>query len=218
MRALALLICGAALAACTPTLPNSGTRADNYQDFLDHGDAAVAGTTTRPGGTEVAGLDDPLGVGQGVRPRGDAPAGIAAQSGELALNNPARISDEQNFEAVAARETIESDRERLERLRAQYQVIAPTALPRRTGDIGPNIVQYALNTPNRLGVTAYRRLSPMRWTTSERNCAAFASADLAQIEFLRRGGPERDPRSLDPDGDGFACTWDPAPFRAAVRR
>lgn len=217
MRVLAFLICGAALAACAPTVPDSGTRSGHSQSFLDQSDTALAGPVAPAGGTAVDGFDDPLGLGQSARARGDAPSGIAAQSGELALNNPA-ISDEQSFDAVAARETIESDRERLERLRAQYQVVAPTALPRRTGDIGPNIVQYALSTPNRLGVTSYRRLNPMRWTASERNCAAFASADLAQIEFLDRGGPERDPRNLDPDGDGFACTWDPAPFGAAVRR
>ncbi|NDH39999.1 MAG: hypothetical protein EBY45_06195 [Gammaproteobacteria bacterium] len=27
--------------------------------------------------------------------------------------------------------------------------------------------------------------------------------------------PERDPMGLDPDGDGFACGWDPEPFRLA---
>lgn len=214
MRVLAFVICGAALAACTPTAPYSGTRGESYQSYLEQRDTALSGTAT----TDSAATADPLGLGAGTRPRGDAPAGIAAQSGELALNNPAAISDEQNFEAVAARETIESDRERLERLRSQYRVIAPTALPQRTGDVGPNIVAYALSTPNRVGVPAYRRLSPMRWSASERACASFASADLAQIEFLERGGPERDPRSLDPDGDGFACTWDPAPFRAAVSR
>ena len=24
-------------------------------------------------------------------------------------------------------------------------------------------------------------------------------------------------RGLDPDGDGFACSWDPSPFRNAVQ-
>ena len=38
---------------------------------------------------------------------------------------------------------------------------------------------------------------------------------IAQAEFLRRGGPDRDPKALDPDGDGFACSWDPRPFQAA---
>jgi hypothetical protein len=32
---------------------------------------------------------------------------------------------------------------------------------------------------------------------------------------LARGGPDKDPRGLDPDGDGFACGWDPAPFLLA---
>ena len=49
-----------------------------------------------------------------------------------------------------------------------------------------------------------------------RNCNGYANPDDAQRDFLARGGPERDPRGLDPDGDGFACAWDPAPFRAAT--
>mgnify|MGYP000454045377 CR=1 FL=1 len=47
-------------------------------------------------------------------------------------------------------------------------------------------------------------------------CAKYASADLAQEDFLQRGGPERDRKGLDPDGDGYACNWDPTPFRAAA--
>ena len=39
----------------------------------------------------------------------------------------------------------------------------------------------------------------------------------AQIDFLAKGGPERDRLGVDPDGDGYACAWNPAPFRAAVR-
>jgi hypothetical protein len=34
---------------------------------------------------------------------------------------------------------------------------------------------------------------------------------------LANGGPERDKEGLDPDGDGFACGWDPRPFRSALR-
>ena len=30
------------------------------------------------------------------------------------------------------------------------------------------------------------------------------------------GGPERDQFGIDPDGDGYACSWDPSPFRKAV--
>jgi hypothetical protein len=41
--------------------------------------------------------------------------------------------------------------------------------------------------------------------------------DAAQEAFLAAGGPERDRNNLDPDGDGFACWWDPEPFRRAMR-
>jgi hypothetical protein len=48
-------------------------------------------------------------------------------------------------------------------------------------------------------------------------CAKYASPDLAQQAFLERGGPERDRLGVDPDGDGFACSWDPRPFRTALQ-
>ncbi len=51
----------------------------------------------------------------------------------------------------------------------------------------------------------------------ERNCAKYGSPDLAQMAFLSKGGPKRDRMGLDPDGDGYACSWDPAPFRQAVK-
>jgi hypothetical protein len=50
-----------------------------------------------------------------------------------------------------------------------------------------------------------------------RNCAQFRSHDEAQEAFLAAGGPERDRLNIDPDGDGYACGWDPAPIRAAAR-
>ena len=48
-------------------------------------------------------------------------------------SNP-RISDEQDFDAVSSRETIQSDAERLEERRQQYQVVQPRALPTRSGN------------------------------------------------------------------------------------
>lgn len=38
------------------------------------------------------------------------------------------------------------------------------------------------------------------------NCAAYPSPAAAQRAFESRGGPQRDPLGLDPDGDGRACT------------
>jgi len=49
------------------------------------------------------------------------------------------------------------------------------------------------------------------------NCRAFRSPDLAQEWFLANRGPGRDRRALDPDGDGFACDWNPEVYRAAVQ-
>lgn len=130
------------------------------------------------------------------------------------LNNPG-ISDEQNFDAVASRQSIESDAERLARQREQYQVIAPTAVPERT-DSAPNIVQFALSTQHPKGTPVVRRVGFNLAAKNRRNCAGFESDDAAQEEFLRLGGPERDRLALDPDGDGYACGWDPAPFRRAI--
>jgi len=31
------------------------------------------------------------------------------------------------------------------------------------------------------------------------------------------GGPKMDPKGIDPDGDGFACYWDPKPFRSVLK-
>lgn len=151
-------------------------------------------------------------IGSGDRPRGDAPATIRVESGEMQRRTG--ISDEQDFDAVAARETIESDAQRIANARAQYQVVAPTALPTRTGSSGPSIVAFALSTTHAPGTPVYRRTG-----TGNRdpfaNCGRYGSADQAQEAFLAAGGPERDPQRLDPDGDGFVCGWDPRPFRAA---
>ncbi|NDV02466.1 hypothetical protein GZA08_15960 [Pseudoroseicyclus sp. CLL3-39] len=147
-------------------------------------------------------------------------AGVEASPSNAApsvINNPG-ISDEQDFNAVASRETIESDAERLAENAAQYQVVQPTALPERTTETGPNIVEYALGAPNRKGQEWYSRSIIQIPNQFERNCASYNSPDEAQRDFLARGGPNRDPKGIDPDGDGFACGWDPAPFLAAVGR
>ncbi|MCH8465761.1 MAG: hypothetical protein LAT78_04190 [Roseinatronobacter sp.] len=85
------------------------------------------------------------------------------------------------------------------------------------GGSGPNLFVYALSSQHTVGQARFNRNHPLRWRRWEAACAQFASQDLAQEAFLAAGGPERDPNHLDPDGDGFACWWDPAPFRQAAR-
>ena len=145
-------------------------------------------------------------------------AGLDATPGNAppVIVESAGISDEQSFDAVAGRESIQSDADRRAAQAAAYEVIAPTAVPTRDGNVGPNIVQYALQTTNAKGVETYRRLGLSGQSRFQRNCADYRSPDEAQRDFLSRGGPNRDTRGIDPDGDGFACGWDPAPFRLAA--
>lgn len=145
-----------------------------------------------------------------------APAGsTVVATTPLAADNP-NISDEQDFGAVASRETIESDRDRLARQRASMEVVQPQAVPDRpSGRAAPNIVAFALATNNPVGQSMYERSGRFNEDRYRRACAEFGSSDQAQAAFLAAGGPDRDRRGLDPDGDGFACFWDPTPFRAA---
>lgn len=128
------------------------------------------------------------------------------------INNPG-ISSEQDFGAVSSQRSIEGDAARIQANRQQYQVIAPTDLPSRQGAGQPNIVAFALQTTHAKGTRIYRRSGLTSDAKFRRNCAGFASDDEAQIAFLSQGGPERDRQGIDPDGDGYACAWDPAPFR-----
>ncbi len=222
-----------ALAACAPSVPDSGAGV-GFQDY-----GSYMNTPAAPAPAPVAGFDPAAAsaaidraegkpaaavpaapapvaaAGTGTRPRGNAPAGIKEESGEVAHSSP-EISDENDFSAVSARETIESDAERIARNRAQYVVVQPKDLPQRPGDTGPNIVEYALATTHTPGTQMYSRSSFVKKDPNAA-CAKFASPDLAQAEFLKRGGPDRDRLGLDPDGDGFACGWDPRPFRTALQ-
>lgn len=197
-----------------PTAPVSGFSTDSAAAAIDRADGVtVVPQTAAPlplsGTVPTASLE-------GDRPRGNAPAGIKEETGEMvAVAGAAGISDEQDFDAVSARETIQSDAARIERNRAQYVVIQPGALPVRSGETGPNIVAYALATNNAPGVALYKRSG--RGSNAAANCAKYGSPDIAQEAFLANGGPDKDRKGLDPDGDGFACSWDPRPFRTALQ-
>lgn len=129
-------------------------------------------------------------------------------------NNP-RISDEQDFDAVSGRESIESDKERLARQKEQYVVIAPTNVPTGGSSQGATLVNYALSTTNRVGESVHKRASGASQSRYAKNCQKYVSSDMAQADFLKNGGPRKDRNGVDPDGDGFACGWDPRPFRNA---
>ena len=217
------------LAACQPQVPDSaaGVGFDDYQSYAADREAQLAGRTapmtessqiaqetmaalgtTAPTSAPVPGA--PL----SATPIATAPVATASAAPAAPRSNTS-ISDEQNFDAVSARESIESDAARIAANRQAYVVIQPTALPTRPEDGRPNIVAYALQTNNPVGTQLYSRSGLNTQGRYERACMRFASPDLAQEEFLASGGPERDRLGVDPDGDGYACWWNPAPFRAA---
>lgn len=225
------LMCGVAavaLSACAASVPDSGSGVgfgnyDDYEQRTASRDAQLEGRASVPApasvDSSVLGSDDPviaraeaaLNGGQGTVQA--SPSNPAPQ----VVENAAGISDENNFEAVSGERDIAADAALIAQNRAQFEVIQPTALPSRAGAEGPNIVAYALQTSNPKGTSIFRRSSFSSEAKAQRACAGFASADLAQEAFLAAGGPERDRQGMDPDGDGYACAWDPAPFRNIAR-
>lgn len=76
----------------------------------------------------------------------------------------------------------------------------------------PVLVRYAHEAKHNPGTRVHAR-SGGSDARATQLCAAYPSADRAQLAFLAEGGPARDPRGMDPDGDGFVCGWNPAPYR-----
>lgn len=229
-----------ALSACSPSIPESGAGVgfddyDTYQQEQNARDAALAGdplppsgalssettshSATTTGSTDSAALAAETQAAlaatnsnSGVAPLDASPSNPAPQT----VSTSTGISSENDFAAVGAERSIESDAQLIAQNRSQYKVVEPTALPSRGAGSGPNIVAYALASTHARGTKVYSRIGVGKASRYERNCAKYASPDLAQEEFLAKGGPNRDKLGLDPDGDGFACAWDPAPFRKAV--
>lgn len=190
MRLVISILLLVGLMACVPTVLNDGAEDVNRkapaEEVLTE-EAAVAEGETEEDGTEVAVV--------------------------IENNNPT-ISDTQDFGAVTERLSIEDDKAILKAQRDKFKVIEPTALPSRVKTA--NVVEYALTSTNPLGVKAYSRPNPFGKSITKRACQQFSLPDDAQEAFLKAGGPKRDPKNLDPDGDGFACDWSPETYRKLV--
>lgn len=230
MRTQLLILAALAVAACEPSVPDSGARTPDpgagvgfgqYDDYAARREAQLNGETASvPAAprvesgpideSDVVAAAAARALNSGVDPVDAAPGNPAPDL----VENARGISGENDFTAVSATRDIAADAAMIQRNRSQYSVIQPEALPKRLGSDAPNIVEYALRTTNPVGAPLYKRSSFNGGARSQRACASYASADLAQEDFLAMGGPEKDRKSLDPDGDGFACSWNPAPFRA----
>lgn len=161
--------------------------------------------------------DEVLNAGADVSADPDA-EGTEGGEGETdtAMNNP-DISDTQNFEALTERVSAQEDKEFLASLKEQFQVVEATDLPDRPKGV-LSVAEFALSTTHQVGEKMYSRFNPLGKALAARNCIKYRLADDAQAAFLAAGGPKRDPLGLDPDGDGFACDWDPETYRKLLAK
>ena len=94
---------------------------------------------------------------------------LAEQTVEVSkptLDNPG-LSDENDFDAVAERQTIESDAERLKRNQEVYTVIKPTNVPRRLILIYPTLWHTHLKLITRWALCFMNGVSSHRQDLSE---------------------------------------------------
>lgn len=217
----------------------SGRSADRPEDWNDprFGDSAIA-ESALPGqpsdGPEeaVAQAAEVDGVAAGETGSGSdgalqadalaaesaGPAGASPEASGTAeaRRDAADISDEQDFEAVTSRESIESDAERLKAQQTARIVYKPEPLPERIGR--SNVILFALQTNHAVGEEVFERVTILVFEPSVlRRCRAFPDAEAAQHAFLDAGGPQEDDLLIDPDGDGFVCGWDPEIYRTLFR-
>jgi hypothetical protein len=200
------------LAACSQTIPNDGPE---YFDSI----------TPDPASLERKAQEDRLlqaeGLAVTVRPPAEGtvssdatvmPANRSAETNTVPLSD-GTISNSQDFQTAKANDTIASDAAKLQQLKDNYQIIQPGAAPVRVSDI--NLAKYALAQTNPVGQKTYNRFS-VGGAKAKRKCERYISADEAQLDFLKSGGPEKDRNGIDPDGDGYACNWSPDVFRAMI--
>ena len=185
------------LAACGASNPNDGTQ---YFDSITPNATTMEAEQKRLENAENVTL----------LPQTDT----ASQTVPIVPLNPqgsATISDTQDFEKTKQRETRQSDAAKIAALKGTYQQVAPTAVPTRRD--GVNLASYALKQSNAVGEKVYSRFN-----VGLSNCNKYRNdPDAAQQAFLAAGGPQRDRKRLDPDGDGFACNWNPDFYRNMLK-
>ena len=234
MRGLCAVLILVGLTACGPTVPDSGDGVgfDDYDSYLSQKQTRDAELRAQRSGqqpatpetsttTEQQTANDAVAAvrkSSGKPVRGESvPTGIQNTSPNTPdLNNPS-ISDEQDFQAVSGRQSIESDAERRRAQSAQYQVIAPKAVPTRPGRGVQTPVEFALKTSHPVGQKVYRR-SVFSSSKAAKACGKYRSVELAQDAFLKAGGPQKDKLGVDPDGDGYACGWNPGKYRSVANK
>ena len=200
MRAIltTIAMCGVLAACAAPQRPNDQ---DQYFDNITPDPAALEAENSRLRTAET-------GTGEQTV---QLPSETTGKR-KPAVTENAAISNTQDFKAVTAQETIASDAAKLAELKQSYKVIEPEALPTR-GRTGVNLAAYALSQKHSVGTKNYSRFN-----TGSGGCSRYRTdPDAAQRAFLDAGGPAKDRKRLDGDGDGFACSWNPDKYRSLLQ-
>ncbi len=199
--------------------PQSGLRptppADTSAQLAEDVTATLRTTPPPPGtpgsivpSTGPAVSTTPQQTGQTVSPQtagnGALPSDIGINPNDQSINLALSTQEEQKRQRDIAEQR---------RLAAQQRlvVVQPEAVPQQ--DVNANVVKFARETTHPKGTKVYNRPAFRDRVQSASVCRRFASNDEAQRQFLANGGPTTDRFNLDPDGDGFACRFDPATYR-----
>jgi hypothetical protein len=201
MRVRLIWICGL-VAACSSgavTVPSEPVISEVPQTGIMSSSGGDEFTST----IESALAEDPAGAPAGVALQGST-SGTGAALDDDQINLMQWTLEQQRIDAaIAERDLAEA--------RSQLVVVQPGSVPNRPGT--SNVALYAVQTSNAVGERVYDRSVGAR-VASAGACGRYRDPDTAQRAFLDAGGPQQDRVGLDPDGDGFACRWDPAPYRA----
>lgn len=204
-KRLAAVLASGLLVGCTSsavTMPDTASVTE--VPFDTAAPAASAGASASAAASSIGGVEIPEGMA--VAPAGtttaEAAPGVGRKLDDDKLNLLQTTLEEQKVDAAIAEKKLEQDR-------AQLVIVQPGALPDKVD--GVNIALYAQQSTNPVGNRIYSRTGSLGIGSA---CSRFKNPDDAQRAFLAGGGPETDKYGLDPDGDGFACKWDPTPYRA----
>ncbi len=155
---------------------------------------APSGVVTTPDGVTVAGYVPQDGVDPNASFRPSYDGSIQSNPNEIVLSDYTQDQQQRDREAFAAR---------MAQIAAQRQEVTTASVP----DVpSVNVAAYARSTSNAVGQSVYSR-------SGKKGSCNYPSSVDAQRVFLESGGPANDPKGLDPDGDGFACSFNPAIYR-----
>ena len=224
-RALSLAFVLAALAACDNSVPAGGRGYFDPPPPAPINPAPMAGMVSVPAADGPGALPDPnealardvTAALAATQPQGGAgldatqPQGTMPVVGDMGIDPNAdsiNLNLQSQEEQIRQRAVAQQLREAAQ---SQLVIVEPEPVPQQ--DINANVVAFARETTHPVGTKRYNRPAFRDRSQSASVCRRFDSSDDAQRQFLANGGPNTDRYNLDPDGDGFACDFDPEKYR-----